>query len=499
MYQLFSDLPQSNASNYKKITQELFKLSLPFTGAHLALVGYTILNGIIINHLDENAMAAGALIGTTSYLIFSTIDGVLYATGILVSENEATEQNSKKIGAICCHSWLLSTLMAIPTTIILSQMDKILLLCGVKPDVSHAAQEYFSAINYGVLPIILNFSDQQLILGLHKPKLTFVSVSLSSIMSMIIGYPLTLGLWGLPKLGLKGIGYGAAVSGTISLFGLRLYMFLNTSFAQYNFYDKNNLKNFVTYFKKILKLGLPIGLQNFSAWLNLSTISFLLAHQSSSALISEQSSISMTSAYMIIMLAFAQANGTVIAKYYGQYNQLGDLQKDKLLKHTKSIGLNGLVTGGGIALTCAALFSCFSEQITKQYINEDNCSSDILAESKKMLITNALGLIPDTLRVILSGILRGYEDVIFAPVISFFCMSFLGLPISGLLLMKEKIDNNGLFIIRNIGICLATLVLFHRFLKHKPKEQIVESNSFICASDPLEENVSSTSNPSLKV
>lgn len=173
----------------------------PFTLANLSLAAYTIGNGLVLSKIGHAAVASGPLLSTFAYSIFSTVNGILYATGIFVGNlNGASKLNPEKnleIGGLIRRSWIIGSLLSIPSLVLLLNSGALLRASGIDADVSQAVQDYFKGISYGIVPIFWNFSDQQLTLGLNRQKVTLISGTAYSVMAAFFGYPLALGLFGL--------------------------------------------------------------------------------------------------------------------------------------------------------------------------------------------------------------------------------------------------------------------------------------------------------------
>lgn len=68
--------------------EHMMKTAIPFTVSNLSLALYTIGN---------DAVASGPLMSTFAYSVFSTVNGILYATGIFIGNlNGAAKLNGDK-------------------------------------------------------------------------------------------------------------------------------------------------------------------------------------------------------------------------------------------------------------------------------------------------------------------------------------------------------------------------------------------------------------------
>lgn len=387
-------------------------------------------------------------------------------------------------------SWVIASLLVIPSATLMLTSGAMLRAAGIEDDVAQEVQNYFKGISYGLLPIFLNFCDQQMTLAVGHKQTTLVSGTAYSVMAALFGYPLALGSFGLPKSGAAGIGYGASISGLISFLALRAYFLINKEYAQYGLFQFTgflNKQDFIRYvtkdIKQFMEMGVPIGLQNLSEWGNLAVLSMLVGQLGSDVLEATQVSIIPISAFNVLILALTQATGVCVADSFGLANGYllaGKEDYKKIaLRNSKILGYTGLAIGSVVSLLIAGLFIGIPKQISSLFLSSDNSDSsaaeeDILDLAGTMLLINGIGLIIDTIRNIAGGGLRGYEDVTFVPIVSFVMMSVLGLTIGGVLALEFDKGAESLFITRNIGLFVAAAVILYRFYALDPETRLTD-------------------------
>lgn len=328
-----------------------------------------------------------------------------------------------EIGGLVRRSWIVGTLLAIPSLALFLTSGALLKAAGINPAVAEAVQGYFTGISYGLVPIFWNFSDQQLTVGLNQQIPTLLSGIAYSAMSALFGYPLALVLFGLPKLGTAGIGYGASISGIISLVALRAYFLLNSEYKKYGLYQLRHTGAFKD-FLDFMKIGVPIGLQNLSEWGNLAIIALLAGLLGQEVLQAAQASFIPLSAVSVLFLALAQARTVTIADSLGTAEAAltnGDWNAYRIAhRNAKILGYVGLGISAYATLVIAALFVGTPRIIASLFIETHQPNSvHIFQMAQEMLIINGIGLLADMVRNVAGGGLRGYQDVLFVPIVSF--------------------------------------------------------------------------------
>lgn len=213
---------------------------------------------------------------------------------------------------------------------------------------------------------------------------------------------------------------------------------------------------------------MPIGLHNLSEWGNLAILSVLAGKLGPDVLQAAQVSIIPVSAFSVLVIALAQAAGVTIADCVGAAQaalEKGDKVSWAIAhKNAKILGYVGMGIGSYASLVAGGLFVGTPGLISSLFIDITQPGArHILEMAKMMLLINGIGLIADMLRNVAGGNLRGYQDVLFVPVISFITMSIIGLTLGGSLALATDLGASWLFIARNIGIFLAAVGICHRF------------------------------------
>lgn len=332
-------------------------------------------------------------------------------------------------------------------------------------------------------------SDQQFAFATGRTNIPLITGGAFSALSMLLGYPLALGSFGLPELGTAGLGYGMSAAAWMSFLGLRGY-FLREEFEPYKLYSVQE-SGYFTNVADFLKLGLPMGAQALSEWGNLTILSTLMGLKNPQAAIAALGSFEIISAVSLISAALGQASSVKISNILGEMSVLekkGYIKGMHVLENNlKRLANSGILTGAAVTMILSAFMFGLPNQISSFFIDPANLhDAAILSMAKVMLYTNAPGLILDTVRTIGAGALAGSKDVVFAPAISFITMSLLGLSAGGALTQAADYNPDWLFITRNAGILFAAGGIISRlwlknYLPFEPNpgqiEEIIEEHT----------------------
>lgn len=465
--------------SYGQAALDVFSLAGSYAVARLTVSAIILGNGIVFAKLSPAENAAGTFITTFTYSVMGFVRSVMLSTGMVAGEQYGAGEFSR-IGDTVVKSWVLGGGFSIFVAMILLNTEKILLSFGVENDVAEATQNYFNGVSWGIPSIFWLASDQQVAIAVKKPNVVLLSSIGYAFLTMAVGYPLAL--FGM---GTEGLGHGVSAAGWLSLIFLRLYYKLNASeFGRYGLFNfKIHFK--IVDFYSLLRRGLALGFQNLSEWGNLLAMSIMTGIVGKQASVALQSSLQPISAFNMMLMGLSQGLGVMVSHYRGACQQairssnveLAELNE----KNARTIGNVGILIAFCISVAVCTMFVLLSNLLVMLF------SSTQATESlgKDLLQINSLGVLPDSVRNVVNGILIGNDDPWVPPLISFMYMSLLCAPIGGAVVLYEKQSVNWLFITRNIGIALSALTLCGRWRHKSDTHAELERSPLLFSSDKV--------------
>lgn len=464
-----------------------FKKTLYFTAplalGRVAVVVNNLGNGLVFTLLNTESAAAGAIITTIiNACLAPTRNALQSETMMIVDRLSANRQD--EIGGVVFKGWAVSLLYTLPIVGIFLSTGYFLRLINISDDIAQEVEHFLVPFSAAVFPILGSAADQFFAIGIKKPNINLVIGLVGVVLSMSISYPLAFGWLGLPKVGIAGLGIGAAVSAWLNLIILRLYYLFNKDFRPYHLF-KAKFANNGSDLIKLLKVGIPIGLLSLIDWTDLFTLTLLSGVLGKNVLIAMEVSLQPICAYYLILQSLAQATSRLIADEVKILSTLAnDNRTNKKLKEIVNTNIRrfaycaNIIGVTGSAVMCG-LFVGIPKQLT-EFFGTDSSNpnfNEILITAQAILLINGVGLLFDAPRNIAAGILRGFDDVIFAPLINFITMLVIGLSAGGVISLLLDWGANWLFITRDIGIILAAAGLVARWL-FKSTQSVCSTQEF---------------------
>ena len=266
------------------------------------------------------------------------------------------------------------------------------------------------------------------------------------------------GLGPIPHLGSAGCGFATAILQWLMFITLAIYI---SKAPQYqstqplHAWEKIN----PVWIKRILKLGLPIGLAIFFEVSIFSTAAIVLSPLGETIVAAHQIAISVTSQLFMIPMSLAIALTIRIGMYYGEKNWLA-MRKVQFL---------GLATGTLFALMTMLLMWLFRAEIVAVY------TSDLQVTQVAMyLILFAIAYqLMDAWQVSAAGCLRGMQDTQGPMWITMFSYWVIAFPVGIYLARYTPMGAAGVWTGLIVGLTIACVLLLMRlYMNNKRLSQV---------------------------
>ncbi len=318
----------SDATTKRFELKQLFHLMFPILITQFAQAGLGLIDTIMAGHLsaaDLAAIAVGVGLWIPIMLLFA---GIMIATTPLVAEARGA-RTPEKIPTIARQSLWVAVILGIVAMLILQCMPMFLPLFGVPASLLPKASLFLHAIGFGMPAVMMYAALRSYSEALGHPR----PVTAISLMALLVLIPLNFifmyGLGPIPALGSAGCGFATAILQWLMFITLAIYISKAKAYKQAPIFTKWE-KIDPVWIKRILKLGLPIGLAVFFEVSIFSTGAIVLSPLGENAIAAHQIAISVTSQLFMIPLSLAIALTIRVGTYYGEKNWYAMRQVQKV-------------------------------------------------------------------------------------------------------------------------------------------------------------------------
>ncbi|VFS81256.1 multidrug efflux protein NorA [Pseudomonas aeruginosa] len=235
----------------------ILRLAGPLIAAQLAYVAMVFTDTVMMGKLGPDALAAGGL-GAVSYAFVSTFCvGVVAAVGNLVAIRHGCDDAAGAAAATRSGLWVGAAL-ALAAGLLLWNLRPLLLLFGQAPQTVDGAMQFLHSLTFA-LPGYMAFMVLRGFTSAIDRAGPVMAISvLGALANLALNYSFIEGLFGLPRLGLAGIGLVTALVMNCMPLLLALYIRRQPAYAAYSLLRGLGRPQRAMV-EEILRLGLPIG------------------------------------------------------------------------------------------------------------------------------------------------------------------------------------------------------------------------------------------------
>ncbi|MGR3976264.1 MATE family efflux transporter [Acinetobacter sp. 1207_04] len=419
---------------------------LPILVTQFAYAGFGLIDTIMAGHMsaeDLAAIAVGVGLWIPVMLLFS---GIMIATTPLVAEANGA-RTPEKIPSIVRQSLWIALILGIIAMLILQATPLLLPLFGVPDSLLPKASLFLHAIAFGMPAVTMysalrNYSEA---LGFPRPV---TALSLGALVALIpLNFIFMYGLGPIPHLGSAGCGFATAILQWLMLIILAIYVFKAKRYQKtqpLTHWEKMN----PVLIKRILKLGLPIGLAIFFEVSIFSTGAIVLSTLGEVTIAAHQIAISVTSQLFMIPMSLALALTIRVGTYYGEKNWVAMRKVQRL----------GLLTATGFAFITMLLMWLLRADIVAVYTS----NSEVTQIAIYLIIFAIAYQLMDAWQVSAAGCLRGMQDTKGPMWITMLAYWIIAFPVGIYLARYTEMGAAGVWIGLIVGLSIACVLLLTR-------------------------------------
>jgi MATE family multidrug resistance protein len=397
----------------------ILHLAVPLVAAQLAYVIMLFTDTVMMGMLGPDALAAGSL-GSSSYHFVSIVSvGVIAAVGSLVAIRHGAGDVAGVTRLTQNGLWLGWGLAALSAALLWG-LEPLLRATGQHEQNISGATQFLSTLIFA-LPGYMTFMTLRGFTSAigHPGPVMMISVG-GAVANFVLNYALIKGWFGLPNLGLAGIGLVTAIVMTLMAVMLGWYVIRHPAYSQYAL-TQGLLSPKLGDIRELLRLGLPIG-GTYAVEAGLFAFAALcMGAVGSHELAAHQIAI------MSIYVAFMVPVGISYAATFriGQHYGAGRLSEARLAGRL-AIGLGAICMLG-----FACLFWFAPQWVIGLFLDDaDSNYTEIVALAIGMLAIAAWFELFDGIQSIAMGAIRGLKDAKTTFLVGLFCYWAVGAPLA---------------------------------------------------------------------
>lgn len=400
----------------------ILRLAGPLIAAQLANVLMVFTDTVMMGLLGPAELAAGGL-GAASYSFVSIFCvGVIAAVGNLVAIRHGAGDVAGAARLTQAGMWL-GWGLALAAGLLLWNLAPLLRVFGQEAHNIEGAMQFLSTLVFALPGYMTFMALRGFTSAIGRPGPVMAISIGGALANFALNYVLIHGWFGLPRLGLAGIGLITALVMTAMALLLAWHVTRHPAYAAYSL-RHGLLQPRMDDLRELLRLGLPIG-GTYAVESGLFAFAALcMGALGSQALAAHQVAI------MSVYVAFMVPVGISYAVTFriGQHFGAGRLED------ARRAGRLGIGLGAGCMLSFAALFWLAPEWVVGLFLERGNAEFEAVVQMAVGLLAIAAWFeLFDGIQTIAMGAIRGLKDAKTTFLVGLGCYWLVGAPAAWLL------------------------------------------------------------------
>ncbi len=405
----------------------LTAVAVPVVIVEVGLMFMGVVDTLIVGRVSAEALAAVALGNLYFFNCIVIAVGTLMALDPLVSQAVGAGDRVAVTRALQ-RGIVLSVALGLVTMAGMIPAGPLLRAFRQPAEVIPDATTYIHVSAAGMIPFLGFIVLRQSLQALGRLAPIVVTIVIANLLNAALNWVLVFGNLGAPRLGVAGSAIATAI-GRFVLFGMLLALTWRDLRPHLHALERASLS--WAPLRRMLALGLPIGLQQFLEFSVFGTVGLLMGTFGAAQVAAHQIALNMAALTFMVPLGVAAAAAVRVGHAVGAADAPRSRRAARI----------SYVVAAGFMSTTAVLFLALPRPLSALYTSD----AAVIAIAASLLPIAGLFQVVDGLQAVGAGVLRGLGDTRI-PLIAMLSGHWLiGLPVSLVLAFRTGMGPQGLW------------------------------------------------------
>lgn len=380
-------LSRSQPSTFRQLTELAWPIAASMAGETvIGLVDAKLVAGLGARALGGVGVAT-VFVFLGYSIVFGILRGVKVRTAYAVGRGEPADGLAyAKAGiAIGVASGVMIWLLA-------RDISPVLVAVGIDAELVSPARDFFAAVSFGApaASVVSALTQHRQAIGDSRTPM-FVTIG-GNVVNVVLAYSLIYGHLGLPALGVRGAGFGTAITQWLEAFAmLALYA---RDVRRVRAPSALSLRRAL---RDVLSLGVPTGVQFGLELLAFTTFTAVLGSINAKEIAAHQLALATIRTSFLPGIAVGEAACVLVGQSLAQ----------RKLDEADRVTYAALALAVGFMAAMGIVFGAFGGKIARAFTSD----TDVASIVQRLLWVAALFQVLDAANIVLRGALRGAKDV----------------------------------------------------------------------------------------
>ncbi|MFJ3823522.1 MATE family efflux transporter [Streptomyces nodosus] len=439
-------------------SRALGALAVPLILTQLAQVALTTTDTVMMGLLGTTELAAGGLaivifnqIRTMGVGLVTSVGNQIAAAAARAEQatTSADDDSTEDVRSIVRAGLAVATLAGVAGALVMILIGQALPLLGQDADVVDLAQAMLYALAPGMLPCLWFQAIRQFTVGMRRPQ-ALLQITLASIaVNAGLNWVLIHGTFGLPNLGLTGVGIATSSVHLLSFLALYLAAKRDGELAPLLTLDITRAEAATV--KRLLSLGIPIA-ATYGSEAGFFSVTALMAGSFGPDALAAHTAVNQL-VYIVFQVAVGLSHAASIN--VSRELALGNQDSARRIKNT------ALACAGTVMTLVGIVYLTLPRLVLAPFM--ESGSDEALSIATHLLFVTAFLQFFDCSQNIGVGLLRGLNDTKSGFRITLIGYWAIGLPAAWLFAYALGLDTLGIWLGLLTGLAATALLLLRRY------------------------------------
>jgi MATE family multidrug resistance protein len=428
---------------------ETLKLAAPIAMTQLGQIAMMTTDLAFIGRFGDEAVAAASLAGTVYFVSFTFGMGLMSAVAPLAAQafgarNPRMVRRSLRVG-LWAALFITLPLMALPF-----RGEQILLALGQAATAAQLAQQYLFGLAWGILPALWFIAIRGFMSAVNRPE-PVLWITLAAIpANALLVYLLLNGAWGLPPLGLFGVGVATSIVNLGTFVAGLWFAYRRRPFRKYRVLGRIWRVDWPL-MRQLVIVGAPISLSFLLEYGLFGAAGLLMGLISTAALAAHQIALQIAAILFMVPFGIGMAATVRVGQAIGRSDA----------RAVKRAGL--VATGLGIAFMSAMTLLVILGRFAIAEIFLGEAAEATVQSTAALLLVGSTFFIADGVQTVAAGALRGMNDTRLPLLFATISYWLIGFTFACLLGFATTLGAVGIWIGLSAGTAAYAILLILRF------------------------------------
>lgn len=295
--------------------RQALSLALPLIFSSTGMAIQQFVGRMFLAWYSPEAIAATMPAGLINFTIMHLFIGTAAYSGTFIAQYWGADLE-ERIGPILWQSFYVAVIAAVVHLFFVPLAGPFFKMVGHPPEVQKLEIIYFQIICFGAGPVVAGAALAGFFIGRGKTMPVMIVAIATNIINMILNYLMIFGYGGFPELGVKGSAYATLIANLLSLIILSWLCFSRKNIKKFRLLA--GWKPDIPLFLRLLRFGLPNGLQFFISFVGLSVFLLLVGRLGTMELAATNITFNINMLAFMPMTGLGMAVMTLVGQYQGK-------------------------------------------------------------------------------------------------------------------------------------------------------------------------------------